>query len=139
MVTEYLVIEVVGIHGDKLLNVSHNLQNIKTLKREVLYSLSLSLSLSLSSLSLSPPSLFLHPTHPSSPFAPPLSFHSPHLFQCCTGEVWLQHDQSVLLFCHVSHISISLPVMEGNCCQVVECCVEIVSYVSCTSIKSVMI
>ena len=46
MVTEYLVIEVVGIHGDKLLNVSHNLQNIKTLKREVLYSLSLSLSFS---------------------------------------------------------------------------------------------
>lgn len=127
MVIEYLVIEIVGVHSDKLLNVSHNLQNIKTLKREVLYSLSLS------------PSLFLHPTHAPSPFIPPLSFHSPHLFQCCTGEVWLQHDQSVLLFCHVSHISISLPVMEGNCCQVVECCVEIVSYMSCTSIKSVMI
>ena len=37
MVTEYLVIEVIGIHSDKLLNVSHNLQNIKSLKREVLY------------------------------------------------------------------------------------------------------
>ena len=48
------------------------------------------------------------------------------LFQCCTGQVWLQHDEAILLLSQVPHVSIRLPVVQGHCGQVVECRVQVV-------------
>ena len=43
-----------------------------------------------------------------------------HLFEGLAGKVGLHQGESVLLFCHVSHLAVRLPVVQGNSRQVVE-------------------
>lgn len=53
-----------------------------------------------------------------------------HLFQCCAGQVRLQHDEAILLLSQVPHVSIALPVVQGHCGQIVERCVQVVGDMS---------
>ena len=47
-----------------------------------------------------------------------------------TGQVRLQHDEAVLLFREVPHVSVRLPVVQGDGGEVVERGVEVVGHVS---------
>ena len=55
--------------------------------------------------------------------------HVQALLQRGAGEVWLQHVQPVLLAGEVAHVPVALPVVQGNCRQVVEGGVQVVGHV----------